>query len=308
MMQQYISMSRLGRYGRWGNQLFQFAFLRLYAYQHHLTLQLPPWAGNQILGAVDSPVTVKLPPKNERREPGSSQGIPPAGDELAGHDFHGQAQYHTSYYRPHREVVRSLWRPTDVLQQRMAPAAGRLDSLGRTRVGIHLRRGDYGRFHFYITPVRWYLDWLEEHWHTLDNPVMFIATEEPALVDEFQDYNPQTAGSLGVDLVAEPLPTYPYLPEDLRAAEPHQLDFFPDWYMLTRCDYVLMGNSTFAFTAAMLSHRLQHAFRSDLPTQRFHELDVWDSLPLTHDVVADYPHVPGVSLKKNRYWRSGNLT
>ncbi len=304
MTQRYITMSRFGnRYGRWSNQLFQYAFLKCYARQYNLELQLPPWAGNDLLGATDPPVTATLPPKSEDRRPANAQGLRPTGDELVGYDFHGQAQYHTSYYRPHREFIRCLWRPTVALCRRMLPAKGRLDSLGQTRIGIHLRRGDYGRLIFYITPVQWYLEWLKANWARFDDPVLFVASEDRALVDEFREYNPQTAESLGVDLKTEPLPTYPYLARDLREAKPHLLDFFPDWHLLAQCDVLLMGNSTFAFTAAMVARHLQECWRSRLSTQRFEQIDPWDSLPLLREDLRDYPGIPGTFLKQNPMWR-----
>lgn len=303
-MQRYITMSRFGRsYGRWSNQLLQYAFLQCYARQHNLAVQLPPWVGNELLGVRDWPVTVRLPPINEQREKGSSQGIPPTGDELVGYDFHGQAQYHTSYYRPHREFIRGLWRPTVALCRRMLRAELLLSELGQTRIGIHLRRGDYGRLIFYITPVQWYLAWLKVNWPRFDNPVLFVASEDRALVDEFREYNPQTAESLGVDLKTEPLPTYPYLPRDLREAKPHLLDFFPDWHLLAQCDVLVMGNSTFAFTAAMVARHLQECWRSRLSTQQFEQIDPWDSLPLLREDLRDYPRILGTFLTQNPMWR-----
>lgn len=302
-MKNYITMRRLGTHGRWANQLFQYMFLRCYGREFNLTVQVPPWVGEQIFAIPPAPITRKLPTKNEHREGGPlSQQLPPVGDEFAGRDFRGYAQFHTSYYRPNRAFIRDLFTLRPEVQQRMTPAAIRLEALGKTPVGIHLRRGDYGRLHFYITPVRWYLDWLAEHWPKLDNPVLFVAAEDRRLVNEFRKFNPQTAESLGVCLDTEPMPTYSYLKHDLKTREPHLLDFFPDWYLLTRCEYLLIPNSTYSFVAAMLSRRLRHCFRSDLNTQRFVEIDPWDTDPLTHEQAEDFKHIPGVCLDSNPQW------
>ena len=43
-----IQFSHLGRYGRFGNQMFQYAFARAYAEKYGATLQIPPWIGEKI--------------------------------------------------------------------------------------------------------------------------------------------------------------------------------------------------------------------------------------------------------------------
>ncbi len=297
----YITMSKLGRYGRFANQVFQYAFLRIYAREHDLVVQNAPWVGEQLFGIDPSPVTVKLPPYHEPLKK-TGQPFDPPGGEVIGCDFFGYGQYHTKYHRPHREWLYDLFQPTQAVRDRLHPAAARLDRFGQTRVGIHLRRGDYGRFTFYITPVRWYLDWLEENWPTLDDPVLFVASEDKAIVDEFARYNPQTAESLGVDLQAEPLPTYTYQQYDLENPEPHLLDFFPDWYLLTQCDVLLIPNSTFSFTAAMFSERLRYCWRSRLPLQGFELIDPWNATPMAYELAENWKHIPGVCLDHNPQW------
>ncbi len=132
----------------------------------------------------------------------------------------GYAQYQTSYFDPHRKWLRELYRPNGHVQARFDSPLHRLRKLGQTVVGLHLRRGDYGRLAYYITPTSWYLEWLRRNWADLDEPVLFIATESPDLVDEFSKYNPVTATSLGVDLRTEPLETYHYLPYDMKTRDP----------------------------------------------------------------------------------------
>ena len=45
-----IAMSSLGNNGRFANQLFQYAYVRLYALRHGLTPAIPAWEGNQFFG------------------------------------------------------------------------------------------------------------------------------------------------------------------------------------------------------------------------------------------------------------------
>ena len=65
------------------------------------------------------------------------------------------------------------------IEATMKKALDKLRSLGKTIVGLHLRRRDYGYGPFFIAPGKWYSEWLENMWKDLDEPVLFIASDEP---------------------------------------------------------------------------------------------------------------------------------
>ena len=46
-------MSTLGSNGRFANQLFQYAYVKLYALRHGLEPMLPRWVGNELFGLDD---------------------------------------------------------------------------------------------------------------------------------------------------------------------------------------------------------------------------------------------------------------
>jgi hypothetical protein len=297
-------MSQFGRWGRFGNQLFQYAFLKAYAERYGCELQLPPWVGTQLFGLSDPPILAQLPPQLEQTNH-LDQAEPPKGGEYVNRDFRGYAQYHTSFYKPYQDGMRRLFTPITPVRDRLDPAVKTLqgtDEDDRTVIGIHLRRGDYGQLIFYITPVEWYLKWLDEHWGQFHNPVLFVATETPSLVEEFAAYSPVTATDLGIELRSVELAHYPYLDADRLLREPWQLDFYPDFYLLSRCDFLVAPTSTFSMMAAMLNPHLAEFWRSDLKEQRFVKEDVWSCFPIQHDHVDDYM-VPGTYLDTNPpYW------
>jgi hypothetical protein len=291
-------MRQFGDWGRFGNQIFQYAFLKLYAEKYGCELQVPKWIGNRLFGISDQAVSVDLKPRFEHVDH-LEQASPPKGDEYVNRDFRGYAQYHTSYYRPYKDRIRGMFTPAEDVASRLAAPAEDLASRGKTVVGLHLRRGDYGRLIFYITGISWYLEWMKEHWPGLEDPVLFVATESPELVGEFRKYNPVVAGDLGVVLSSSPDNHYSYLPTDLEGdLDPIQMDFFPDWYLLSTCDVILTPNSTFSFTAAMLGGDAE-CWRSNVKTQGFDKFDPWDAYPVTHDKQCDNEHVPGAYLKHN---------
>ena len=300
-----VTFRRLGKHGRFANSLFQYAAMRIYANEHFCDLQVPQWIGTELFGLNDTPVACHLPPYHEKNVDGTclTQGIPPEGNELVNHDFCGYGQYHTAYYRRHCSFFRDLYRPVKSIRERLQPAVDRLRKPDATIIGLHLRAGDYGRLIFYRTPVEWYLDWLKNNWSEYQNPVLFIAAEDRKLVDRFAEYNPITAESLGTELSTRPHANYSYLGPDRRMRDPWQMDFYPDFYLLSKCNVLLIPNSTFSFVAAMLAGSLQRCFRSNLPTQDFVEIDPWNAQPLTHDLAEDWRHVPDVCLDETAYWK-----
>ena len=313
-----ITMSKFGRLGRFGNQVFQYMFLADYANRNNLELQLPPWVGNQLFTKQFKMVSAhRLPVRKELDETPGGTGIFPAerrqGIVHRNFDYEGYAQYYTGHYDcESKKYIKSLFEFQPEIVQRMAEPLAKLQGSGTAVTGVHLRRGDYGRGMFYITPVAWYLEVLEFLWSNLPNPVLFVSTESPELVREFARFNPQTAESLGVDLRAKPLLNYNYLSHDLKQKDPRQLDWVPDWYLLRYCDKLLIPNSTFSFSAAMLRLGRSNGsdYQSTLRTQpvsirQFHMINPWSAQPLSYDKVEDYPELcaQGAKIDSNPYWK-----
>jgi len=71
-MPDLITMSKFGRFGRFGNQIFEYMFLKTYAKKHGLEVQIPPWVGNYLFGTDDPPTTLVLNnvPAEESYDPG----------------------------------------------------------------------------------------------------------------------------------------------------------------------------------------------------------------------------------------------
>lgn len=296
-----VRMSRFGQMGRFGNQIFQAMFINTYAARYGAKAELMPWIGDDLFAA-DTPRSsgAKLPTYTEIGGV-SDYPLPPPGAEVVGHDFAGYAQYHTGYYsKEEQDAIRLMFIPAPNVAERLSCATWQLAE--RAVIGMHFRRGDYGQLMYYITPIEWYKKKLAELWCKVKNPLLFIASEDPKIVAEFSEYNPVTSESLGVKLSDIKHKNYNYLDHDIATREPLQMDFFPDYYLLTRCDYLLIPNSTFSFSAAMLAPSLRGCFRSSLHTEGFVEIDPWNAVPLQFDYVDDFPNVSGISLETSPYW------
>jgi len=301
-MQKLVTMNRLGKMGRGGNQIFQFAWIKLYAQQYHCHVELPPWVGNELFGTDDPPITHELPEQHEVWLGNQlDEQLPPIGDEYVNRDAVGYFQYHTSYYRPHKHQFRGFFQLVQPIREPLDSAFSEMRSLGKTLIGIHKRAADYGQSIFHLTPTAWYKRWLSENWGRFEEPVLFVATEDRNLLDDLKEWRPFTTDDFNVKL-AESRKYYNYLSYDLAKREPWQMDWVPDWFGLSQCDVIVGSSSTFSFTAAMMAERLREYWRSSLPEAYFEKIDPWDSRPLRLERCEDYPHLEGISVPSNPYW------
>lgn len=295
-MTRTITFSGLGRWGRWGNMVLEYIGLKAYAAEHGCQLQVPEWPGTFLFGLDDPPVSVTLPPYQEKYD-SHEQPIPPNGDELVGHDFRGYAQWHTSWWTPTRlATLRAI--STRTPQFAVPPAHS-------TMIGIHIRKGDYGRGMFYLTPTPWYLDWLKEWWPQLDNPVLYVASEDLSDVEAFAEYHPWTAARLGMSLVDTPYAKAferSRLTVDKATGNTVDLNFAADWLMLSQCQYLVTGNSSFSFSAGMMNPTPPRFFRASLPDGEIIEEPLWNTWPMRREKAETYRHLPGVCVDETDYW------
>jgi len=312
-MDRVIRMSLFGQYGQWGNQVFQYAFLQTYARRFGLDVQIPPWAGQHIYGFRDTaPEHTRLPQYKEQYDQSSPHEtcfhdpVPPSGDELSGRDWIGWGQFHTSWYAPDRDFITDLFSaPVPEVAAPLERGMVKLRERGKTVISLHLRRADAGRMIYFLTPILWCLKWLREHWSRFDSPVLYLATEDPSLKRWFSEYGVVMMDDLGFIPKEIPQPNYIY-PHPRSNDTARQLTFLPDWYVMQHSDVVLIGESTFSFTAAWLNNDIREFWRARLSTQQFHQEDLWNCPVSWREHLNDYQSVPGTSWDENptysEYW------
>jgi hypothetical protein len=309
----FITAPYLGAYGRWGNTLLQYMFLRAFADCYGLELKTPLWLGKYLFGLNESLVsgsckTIVIDEisafntqgsfrfaayrwSHERAQEMYESGRDPilacAGDAVHrdvtppfnAAEMEGLFLVHTKYLAPYKERFLSLLQPVTCLKDSLAVGASRLRSLGRTIVGVHIRRGDFlvsfmcQRFEL-VVPLERYREWLRSLWPTLDEPVLLLATDDEEILPYFAEFAPVTARSLCASI--------PESFEKLQLSEgqgQRSVDFFADWYLLTACDILVISNSTFSFSAALLNPIARQRYRPTFDCE-FVAFDPWDSEPL----------------------------
>jgi Glycosyl transferase family 11 len=289
-----LTMSSIGKFGRFGNQLFQYAFLRICAERSGARIECPTWVGQTLFGHQDASISKRLPPAIESRgEEVSLFDVLPelipyiekladakssrVGSEvldkgLANVDLWGFFQFHTRHFKSHQQYFRSLFQPVDELKLALDNGLTVLRAKGKTIVGIHIRRGDYltqQRAGFTLVfPTQWYCEWLEGIWSDLEDPVLLLCSDDlDSIVADFAKFSPVTTSDLKIQL----------------PAGMEELDFYSDFYMLTQCDVVCGSNSNFSFVACMLNQQAKMFVRPCWDfSSRFTMFDPWNSDPVLY--------------------------
>ncbi|HXJ84035.1 MAG TPA: hypothetical protein VMS64_35795 [Candidatus Methylomirabilis sp.] len=310
-----MSMACLGRTGQWGNALMAYFFLKAFAAAHHMTPEVPRWIGQDLFGRRDDPmthahpvilydmvseicrdvyhpmVTASLAVSRARAVGEGGRRLTLLRDPLLDRpdlaspttsvDLEGPYLLHTRYLARHRDFLRRAVEPVPALREGLEAGWSNLRGRGDIVIGLHVRRGDFDSkfvhqgFEF-VTPIGWYRSWLDRLWARYERPVLFVAGDSPAQTLRALDrYHPVTIRDLGVKLPAE-LRTLDLPPAHLQ----RDAEFFPDWFMLTRCHALAISNSTFSFTASMANTTASVFARPDLPAKALLPFEPWNSEPL----------------------------
>jgi hypothetical protein len=248
-----VSMRSLGANGRFGNQLLQYAFLKLYAHQHALEAQSFDWIGRDLFGCDEPFPRASFPALDESQADlfASLNGEAPVH---ANRDLSGYFCRHTSQWRSRASEFRALFQHRPAVQDWLRPAMAAIADRGRTLVAAHIRRGDYGQGKFWIAPVAWYANWLQSIWNDLDAPVLYVASDDPGVTAEFSAFKPIDASMLDAG----------------------RLDFCLDHHVLSRASHLAISNSSFSFTAAMLNEAGIFV-RPDRAAQALVPFDPWNA-------------------------------
>ncbi len=143
-------MSTLGANGRFGNQLLQYGFLRMYAAEHGLSVETPDWVGRDLFDFDDPLPQGPLPVVSERDAdlPASLNREVPQVHANA--DLWGYCCYHTARLQRYRSFFRGLFRPGRRVARLASSALESLREREKNGRCPALRRGDFGHGRFWI--------------------------------------------------------------------------------------------------------------------------------------------------------------
>jgi hypothetical protein len=256
-----IAMSHFGHNAGFANQLFQYAFLKLYGLRNNCAVETPPWAGEQVYGIPGRRIARTL--REYRGDEWSVRDLAlwTQDDPPVDVDFWGYYQNIPASWQQHRDFVRRLFAPLPPWRAPVEAWLAQHRPPGTTLVALHLRRGDYRNYAaakpwFRLIPEDWYRRWLAAIWPRLANPVLFIASDDrESVVPHFAEYAPLTAASLEAEL-----------------PEPRLL---ADFQILAAADVLAICNSSYSRMAGLLAGAAQSCFIAAPAAAGFEPYDPW---------------------------------
>jgi glycosyltransferase involved in cell wall biosynthesis/tetratricopeptide (TPR) repeat protein len=273
----FISMDTLGLNGRFGNQLFQYAFLKCYSLSHNLNLKAPDWLGRYVFGLDDDWCGLAVD-----HTPSTVNALLEKTDkpELQNKNITGFFNEHTAPFRVYKEVIQNLFKPAPRFSPVIEQLKRALKPNGEELIALHLRRGDFGYGSFWVAPEEWYLDWVDSRLRKNPKARLYISTDDRATIQAFSKYSPITISDLRLHL--------------------GDLDFLLDFYALAFSDSLAISNSTFSFFAAMLNQRGQEFMRPAPSERNLIPFDPWNSQVLLKHKAEEV----GISVLQEKNHRS----
>lgn len=246
-----ITFRNLGKLGRFGNQLFQYAGTRLYAEKNGYNWAFPDWIGTSIFQNIQSYNTLehlraRLLPTVQLTD---MQSITPlqrvqrvahlwcqrSMHELYDHpsdniDLYGYLQdpYSLELLRRQKQQVLSFFQWQPHVERAYREATKKCPPWA----GVHIRRGDLVKRNLAISTYI-YRQAIQQH---ASGKPLYLATDDSILKQEFQHQ---------AFTVQDPLP-------DVYASSPG--DLF-DFWMLQQATVIIGGGSTFSWWAAYLGNK-----------------------------------------------------
>jgi hypothetical protein len=264
----FVSMSCIGKMGRFGNQFFQYMYGSVYAEQHQLEFFCPEWDGAELFAGVHARPFPGTPLKKVVQA-GYSYGncsILNAPSVFVNSELEGFFQYHTRVYRAKRTQLLETFRLKGQAASLCEQIKAAFSADAGPVVAIHLRRTDYGTGIYFIAPNEWYLKVLNSLRQEIGHFRLYIATDDPGCIgsdfDEFERI-------------------------DLSGLHGNQPEFLVDFLALTIADYVAISNSSFSFAATMLNQGARRFWRPSLADKELIEYLPWDAEPLLREEVAE---------------------
>lgn len=273
-----VQMWDLGDNGRFGNQIYQFLFLKMLERELGCEIRYPYWQGLNyfnIQASADiecASVDIDFE-KTLSREKGPEKEFLQLRKLFTGSlskgvvDISGYFQYHSSYFEKYRDIFFDTYSIKEIFLTQVHYAIQRLNLQDKFIVGIHIRRGDYVKFN-------------NEH------PLFWGASMESVL-STVNDLINSSLKDIAIYLCSDDLEyaerafqgcNIPYYTnKHLFMVTDDFASLATDFTMLSIADALLISNSTFSFAASMLNRKCRINLRPCPKDDRFISFDPWNS-------------------------------
>lgn len=230
-----LTMASLGSYGRFAQTVNEYVAVRLYAEKYGMEFLTPDWVGHAFFSLDDPRLDPSVLPEFQgwlQKRKDFARGFDGrVADPFRDRDLFLGGSPINPMLKERRADILSWLTPRPCWDRFLEPPVEALHRRGRTLVAVHIRQTDWWNQDY--TPLSLYLDWLDGLWPTLEDPVLFVATDEPSVVPEFARFNPTTPADFPVRWEG--------------------LEYLQDFHVMTRADILAISTGSFAATAAALN-------------------------------------------------------
>ncbi|MBF0452307.1 MAG: tetratricopeptide repeat protein [Candidatus Magnetomorum sp.] len=244
-----ISMNDLGIRGRLGHQIQYYLGLKKYARKHNYCLEVSDWLGRYLFEGCDDPFVSDIYDTIDSTDPAFIRSTedncspPKKKFNLRGSCFHMPTTSEEKQHIQQLLKLRPFWR------KKLEPCITRLKKHHKTLLTIHVRRGDFIKDGRYVPSNQVYLKWLEKIWPDLDQPVLYLSSDEAEKIQaDYWKFNPFIGRDFGKIFCFD--------------------DFLTDFYVLSHSDIVVVAQSSFSRIAAMCNEKCSQFYRVNPETQK----------------------------------------
>ena len=269
-------MTDMAQNGRFGNNFFQFYFLKLMEKKLGLRATCSPWQGDYFFDLDYSKegqtpdLVIDLEPDTDRAAGYARQFETILSQPLGEHgvlDINGYFQYHSRFYADERAHFDSVFRFKQMMHDHIG-ASLRLLGLDRNFIlAVHVRAGDY-RKQSPFDPVFWipsdqrYCEAVASVLESYPRDVtLYLAS------DELEYYRPMFERE-GFGCVTR---------NELFSEMDQTMGLGVDFYMMAHADALLISNSSFSYAAAMCNRKARLFMRPGGRSGGFIPFDPWNS-------------------------------
>ena len=314
-----LTMPCFGRHGRWGNMIFQYLFMRVLALENNRDIELyrsKEWINDRLclykdmteipdvqtpsgallindyefeIGYIPRTVWRALYVTKVRKqkcyilkdfEAAVSQPLPLDNDDVSLEVEGAYIMGPSAYNKYHKEfIVSELVKPIDEFAEVIESC---IDKLGhdKTLVGIHIRRGDFiqnplGQQFDLPVPTRYIIEWLATNLPHLQKPVLFVSSDDENAYKEIE--------AAGFEVYHKEI----LLTDAVNSGKYKNFEQV-EWELLRRCDVLINSNSSFSFSAALLSLKIPTCYRFSVEEKKFKTFLPWQTEPLRMYAFSQY--------------------
>jgi hypothetical protein len=263
---------------RFGNQIYQYFFLKIVEQKLAVNISAGDWIGTEFFRGVDTvkhenslPTPVDLEKEIDRNNGPEKQLLIIEKAIFSGANcinIKGSFQYHTGAVAEYKALFFNTFQIRDEQKERLDILLRETGLINKYIIGMHVRRGDYrqlqrrGSPFFWIPSLSCYVDALNSMMFSAPkNAVVYLASDEaPEVRAELAD--------AGVPSITS---------AELASNLDETLCLMLDFYVLTIANALIISNSSFSMSAAMLNTVSKVNLRPGGLTENMVPFDPWNS-------------------------------